>query len=41
MKENQKIFLNVLNSVPGVGYETVKKIDIFFGGEIERGFKGS
>lgn len=41
MKENQKIFLNVLNSVPGVGYETVKKIDIFFGGDFERGFKGS
>ncbi len=41
MIQSQKIFLNALNCVPGVGYETLKKIEIFFGGDFEAGFEAS
>lgn len=39
MKERQKIFLNALNCIPGVGYGTIKDIEENFKGNFEAGFK--
>lgn len=41
MEKSRKIFLNALNCIPGVGYETLKKIDDFFKGDFEAGFGAS
>lgn len=41
MAEIQKIFLNALNSIPGIGYHTLKKIKNYFASDFERGFKAS
>lgn len=41
MSESQKIFLNALNCIPGVGYGTLKNIKDYFGGDFELGFKAS
>lgn len=41
MQESRKIFLNALNTIPGVGYGTLKSINDYFGGNFELGFKGS
>ena len=41
MTENQKVYLNALNSIPGVGYGTLKNINEYFKGDFESGFKGS
>jgi DNA processing protein len=38
MQEPQKIFLNALNSIPGVGYGTLKMIGDNFNGDFEAGF---
>lgn len=39
MIENQKVFLNALNCIPGVGYSTLKTIQEDFRGDFEAGFK--
>lgn len=39
MKENQKIFLNGLNCIPGVGYGTLKDVEEKYRGDFEAGFK--
>ncbi|MEK7537184.1 MAG: DNA-processing protein DprA [Patescibacteria group bacterium] len=39
MIENQKIFLNALNCIPGVGYSTLKTTQENFRGDFEAGFK--
>lgn len=41
MKESQKIFLNAINCVPGVGYGTLKSIEEYFGGDFENAFKAT
>lgn len=41
MIENQKIFLNALNCIPGVSYGTLKNINDGFGKDFETGFKAS
>ena len=41
MKETQKIFLNALNCISGVGSETLKKIGEYFGGDFKSGFESS
>ena len=41
MKEPQKIFLNALNCIPGVGYGTLKNIEDYFKGDFEAGFGSS
>ena len=41
MIESQKIFLNALNCIPGVGYGTLKTIEESFGGDFEAGFNVS
>ena len=41
MNVPQKIFLNALNCIPGVGYGTLKAIEESFGGDFETGFNAS
>ena len=41
MKETQKIFLNALNCIPGVGYYSLKYISDHFGGDFEAAFQAS
>ena len=41
MQQNQKVFLNALNCIPGVGYGTLKNINEYFRGDFESGFKSS
>lgn len=41
MNEYQKIFLNALNSIPGIGYLTLSKIEEFFNGDFEAVFKAN
>lgn len=41
MSEPQKIFLNALNCIPGVGYGALRIIEESFGGDFEAGFNVS
>lgn len=41
MKETQKIFLNALNCVTGVGLETLKKVEEHLSGDFKSGFEAS
>ncbi|MEK7203665.1 MAG: DNA-processing protein DprA [Patescibacteria group bacterium] len=41
MKEPQKVFLNALNCIPGVGYGSLKNINDYFNSDFEAGFKAS
>lgn len=41
MIESQKIFLNALNCIPGIGYNTLEKIGEYFKGDFEAAFRAS
>lgn len=41
MSESQKIFLNAINCIPGIGYGTLRTIEEIFNGDFEAGFNAS
>lgn len=41
MTESQKIFLNALNSIPGVGYHSLKYLGDYFGGDFEAAYNAA